>query len=178
MAKHPKRRRKFGRYIRGNVDETLSLGTLAGRTLVLVGFDEGVEERTWISSLKASWSLDDWTAGANIGPFLVGVAHSDYTAAEVEAWIEQTTSWKEGDLIATREVGRRLIRQAGILRSSNIDGVGVSVLNEGRPFTLKLNWMLTSGQNLDLWAYNLGTSPLATTVPNLHVEGHANLWPR
>jgi len=28
-----------------------------------------------------------------------------------------------------------------------------------------------------MWAYNAGSNALATTVPNVSVDGHANLWP-
>lgn len=178
MAKHPKRRRRrMGKYIRGQVDENLPIGTLAARTLSVAGFDESVTERTFVSSMVASWSLSDWTTGQNIGPLLVGVAHGDYTAAEIEEVIENTGSWNEGNLVS-QEIGKRKVRIVGTFRSANTDGSGTAVLNEGRPITTKLGWILLTGQTLDLWAYNLGSAAFATTDPDLHVEGHANLWPR
>ncbi len=177
MARHPKRRRRMGKYIRGQVDENLPIGTLAARTLAVAGFDESVNERTFVSSLVASWSLSDWTTGQNIGPLLVGVAHSDYTAAEIEEVIENTGSWNEGDLVS-QEIGKRKVRIVGTFRSANQDGSGTAVLNQGQAITTKLGWILLTGQNLDLWCYNLGSAAFATTDPDLHVEGHVNLWPR
>ncbi len=176
MAKTPKRRRRMGRYIRGNVDEELTFGALGSRALVAAIFGETVNERTLVSSLVAKWSLDGLTLGENIGPFMVGVAHSDYTAAEVEAWIENTGSWNEGDLVQ-QEVGSRKIRQIGVFAAATIDLMAVT-LNDGKSIKTKLNWILLQGQSLDLWVYNLGAAAVATTTPSIHCEGHANLWPR
>ncbi len=178
MAKKPVRRRRMGRYLRGNVDESLGLGTLASRTAVLAAFDETVVERTLVSSIVATWRLADMTQGAGIGPIMVGVAHSDYTQAEIEEWIETTGSWNEGDLIQTKEVSRRLIRNIGTFRGDGVSGVGIDVLTNGKPIKTMLKWILTTGDTLNLWAYNLGGNPLATTVPTVFVQGHANLWPR
>lgn len=176
MAKKHPRKRRMGRYIKGNVDERLDLGTLAGATLVAVAFDDAVTERTLISSLKATWSLKDVTPVENSGPILVGIAHSDYTAAEIEEVIEATGSWDEGNKV-TREVMGRQVRIIGTFRDRGVP-LETVVLNDGRPIKTKLNWILTTGDTLDLWAYNLGTAAVATTDPQMHVEGHVNLWPR
>jgi len=178
MARTPKRRRRMGRYIRGNVDENLDLGTLASLTLVAVPFDETVSERTFVSSLVAIWSLSDFTEIAEAGPIMVGVAHSDYSAAEIEEWIETTGSWAEADTVQSREVGRRMCRTIGIFRGT-ASGVGAAdVLNDGKAIKTKLGWILNAGQTLDLWAYNLGTAAVGTTDPNVRAEGHVNLFPR
>ncbi len=166
----------MGRYIRGNVDEKMALTTLAARTLVSNVYAESVEERTYISSQVVTHSLSDLTLGTGIGPIMVGVAHSDYSAAEIEEFIENTGSWSEGDLVQSKEVGARRIRIIGIFRMEQ--GVMDAVLNNGKPIRTKLGWILTTGQTLDQWAYNLGSAPIATTVPQYNVEGHANLWPR
>ncbi len=183
MAKHGARkggRGKFRRYMRGNVDEVVALGTLAPRSLVAQVFDEVVQERTWISSLVASWSMTAFTPATNDGPVLVGVAYSDYSPTEIEEFIENTGSWNEASLVQTREVGKRLIRVIGTFPTASGAGVAaeIAVLNGGRKIRTKLGWMLTTGQILDLWAYNLGSSALATTDPQVFVQGHANLWPR
>ncbi len=176
LAKHGgSGRRKMGRYIRGSVDENLLLTTLAAKTAVSAVFDETVNERSLISSLVATWSLGDFTLGSDIGPVMVGVAHSDYTDAEIEAFIEATGSWDEGDKIQ-QEVSRRKVRRVGIFPSA--PGPADLVLNDGKPIKTKLNWILNQGQTLRVWAYNMGASPIATTVPDVGVQGHANLWPR
>ncbi len=174
-AAHKGKRRRYRRYLKGIVDEQLSLGTLAGRTLVSSGFDETVSERTYASSIVASWSLKEVTVVPNNGPLLVGVAHSDYGDSEIEQVIENTGSWDEGDLIA-QEIAKRKIRIIGTFGQTGA-ATSWDVLNTGKPIKTKLGWILTTGDNLRLWAYNLGTAAFSTTVPELDVQGHINLFP-
>ncbi len=176
LAKHKgKAKRRYRRYIKGQVDEELDLTTLASRTLVSMNFDETVDERTWISSVRATYALRNLTQAADVGPFRVGLAHSDYSSAEIEQWIENTGSWSEGDLV-NREIGQRKIRDVGIFEAvASLNEA--TVLNDGKPITTKCGWILVQGQTLKIWVYNLGEAAVATTVPRVHAEGHANLWP-
>ncbi len=164
-------------YMKGAVDENLSLGTLNPLTLVSVIFDETVSEKALVASIVCNWSMRDFTVTANDGPIMVGVAHSDYTDAEIEEVIENAGSWNTADKIQQREVGRRLVRIVGTFPAAAQSG-GSTVLNDGRNIKTRLNWMLATGQTLRLWAYNLGTSALGTTVPTVHLQGHANLFNR
>ncbi len=166
----------MGRYIRGTVDEDLTIGTLAGKTLVAAGFDEAVQERTLVSSIVASYSVADWTAIAANGPLLVGIAHGDYSDAEIEEWIETTGSWDEGDLVQ-QEVASRKIRRVGVLTDPDA-ATKSSVLNDGKAIKTKLNWILNQGITLKLWAYNMGTAAFATTDPRVRAQGHVNLFPK
>ncbi len=166
----------MGRYIRGNVNEDITFATLAGVTLNAAAFDETVQERTLASSIVARYTLSNWTDIANVGPILIGVAHSDYTAAEIEEYLEATGSWDEGNL-QQQEVGQRKVRRIGVFKSPQ-SAADNAVLNEGNPIKTKLNWILNQGTTLDLWVYNMGTGTVATTTPVCHVEGHINLWPR
>ncbi len=180
MARKGRGRRsgRFRRYLRGNVDEKLSLGTLAARTLISQVFGEVVTETTFVTSLVAAWAMDAFTVATDDGPIMVGISHSDYTSAEIEEFIENTGSWNVASLVQTREIGRRLIRVIGIFRNDGSSSTAPVTLNEGRPIRTKLKWTLNTGQSLDVWAYNLGASALATTDPGVFVQGHANLWPR
>ncbi len=170
-----KGRKRFRRYIRGEVDDELALGTLNPKVVVAAAFDQSVVERTFISSLVARWSVKNVTPSSTAGPILVGVAHSDYSAAEIEAWIENTGSWTEADQVG-QEIGRRKIRKIGIFPGVTLE-TEVSVLNLGKPIKTKLGWVLTTGQNIQAWAYNLGTGAFATTDPSVDIQGHVNLWP-
>ncbi len=163
-------------YRKGNVQELLQIGTLAGQTLIIDVFDDTVTEKTLITSAVISWSIQGWTPIADCGPLMVGLAHSDYSAAEVEAVIENTGSWDEADLVQ-QEIASRKVRIVGILRpeaaGSSLEG---NRLNNGDPIKTKLNWILNSGQTLDVWAYNMGQVAFATTSPQLHLAGHVNLF--
>ncbi len=166
----------MGRYIRGEVDEDLLLTTLAGTTVASGIFDETVNERTLVTSIVATYTLSNMTPVAAVGPFLVGVAHSDYTTAEIEEWIEAAASWNEGDLIA-QEVGRRKIRKVGVIPSPD-DVEDFTAIADGRMVKTRLNWILLQGQSLQQWAYNMGSAAVATTVPRFQIEGHVNLFPK
>ncbi len=178
MAKgKPRRGWRNARYIRGNVDEELALTALASKDVVGAVFDETVNERTLVSSLVATWTMENFTVGAGIGPIVVGVAHGDYSDAEIEEWLESTGQWNEGNLVA-REIGARKIRQVGTFPAAEGGGIGAVNLALGRAIKTRLNWILLQGQTLRIWAYNAGSQPVATTVPSVTINGHANLWPK
>ncbi len=171
-----KRRRRRGKYLRGSVEEELLLSTLAGKTVLGENFDNDVTESTWISSLVATWALSNLTEAFSQGPIVVGIAHDDYTDAEIEEWLEVTGTWNVGNLVS-QEISSRKIRQVGVFRTPNI-ALGKAILNDGNPIHTKCGWLLNSNQSLKFWAYNSGSNALATTSAELTVTGHANLWPR
>lgn len=173
MARH-RRRRNFGNYINGQIDVDLGLGTLAAKTLVSATFSESVVDTTRISSIVCTHTVSDFTPGANIGPIIFGVAHSDYTDAEIEQWVEDAGSWDIGNKIA-KEIRSRLVRQIGVFDDPASATVSTRI-NDGKPVRTKLNWLLAEGDTLKFWVYNTGNAAVATTVPNYHAFGKANLW--
>ncbi len=175
MAKHPKRRRKFRRYLRGKINIDVDVGTLAANTLAAQVLGDTVKDRSWVSSVRASYSLGIVTPTSGVGPLIVGWAHSDYTAAEIEEWLETTGSWDEGDKVQ-QEIARRKIKTVGTFQSPG-SAILDTVLNDGKELTTKLGWMLNQGQTLDLWIYNSGEAAYVTTDPDMRVVGHANIWP-
>ncbi len=175
MPNKPKRR-GYRKYLRGKIEFQLDLGTLGSKTLIGGVVSGAVIERTFVSSIVASYSLAEFTDAIGDGPIMVGVAHSDYTDAEIEAFIENSGSWNAGNLTA-QEVAKRKVKIIGVFESSVADSSGIETLQDGRMIKTKLNWILITAQNLRFWAYNAGLSAIATTQPEFHVDGHANLWP-
>ncbi len=173
MARKPQ---KFRKYLRGSIDHSLQLGTLAGNTVISSSIADTVTEKAWVSSVRATWSLADLTPASGDGPILVGVAHNDYIDAEIEAWIENTGSWEEADMVQ-QEIAKRKIRRVGLFETPAV-ALDAVVLNDGKNMRTKCGWMLTTGQTVRIWAYNTGASALATTDPVLRMNGFANLWPR
>ncbi len=165
----------MGRYIRGTIDEDHGYTALASKDVALTVFDETVNERTLVSSIVATYSNKGLTPEAGVGPIMVGICHSDYTAAEVEAFIETTGSWDEGDLVQ-QEVAARKIRRIGVFEEDS--ALETETLNDGKPIKTKLNWILNQGQTLSLWTYNMGTAPVSTTAPVANAQGHVNLFPK
>ncbi len=160
------------------MDEELALTTLAAKTGVLVAFADAVDERTLISSVECTYSMSNWTPIADAGPILVLLAHSDYDLIEIEAFIELQDSWSEANRVQ-REVAQRLIRKIGTFTShGGVAATESMSLNDGMPIKTKLNWILNEGQTLKLVCYNLGSAAVATTVPDVDIVGHANLFPR
>ncbi len=176
MAKHTSRR-KFRRYLKGQIDSlNINLASLAANTGVRTAVGDTVTDRTWLSSVKCTYALDGFTFdNLTEGPIEVYVAHSDYTLAEVEEYLEQTSSWEVGNKVG-QEIAKRKVRYIG-----TFDNVASPferfVLNDGRPITTKCNWMLEEGQTVAFVGYNSGTGALGATDPNVIVRGHANLWP-
>ncbi len=167
----------MGRYIRGAIEQvqvvTVPFVTKDAASLAL---DGTVNERTLVSSIEATWVLSGVTPTAGVGPMVVGVAHSDYTASEIEDYLDLDTTWDEGDKIS-QEIGRRKIRRVGSFEAAD-DLVDSISLNDGKAIKTKLNWILLQGQTLSTWCYNGGLVSFVTTTPTLVVNGHANLWPR
>lgn len=173
MAKHFPNRR----YIRGVVNAEEAFGAMAAKAANSTPFPEAVTEQARISSIVAQYSLENFTPTSGAGPIMVGVMHSDYTTTELEEFIENVSSWEEGNLVQSKEIGRRLIRIVGTFPTP-ASALVASVLNDGKPIKTKLNWPLSSGQTLRLWVYNLGTASVATTTPIAQCRGHCNLWPQ
>ncbi len=153
----------------------LGLSTLAAKTLTSINFSDASAERVLISSIVGAWSMGDFPPASTDGPIMVGLAKGDYSSAEIEEFVEQTTSWNRGDEIS-QEVGRRKVKIVGVLRSTSASEVQ-SVLNDGKPIKTKLNWTMLDGTFIKMWAYNMGDSAL-TGNAQIHLGGHANLWPQ
>ncbi len=177
LAKRGKRRRKFRRYIRGTINEILSFSGLAASAIVTADFQDTVDDTTWVSSVKATYALNSHTQNRSSGPYLIVLAHSDYTDAEIEQWIELAGNWGQGDEIQ-KEISKRKIRIVGSIKGADNVAEGTSFIDDGRMVTTKLGWILSEGQTINLGVYNTGSAAQVTTTANLEVNGHANLWPQ
>ncbi len=169
MAKGRGRRRGGRNWLKGTVLEGLALGTLATSTLVSADMST-VNERTYAASAWLQWSLRGLTAGE--GPIRVGLAHSDYSDAEIEEFLEATDSWNEGNLVA-REVSSRKIREVGVFSGESTD----ETLNDGKPLKTTLRWILLQGQTITVWAYNASGAQL-NTGGFVGAAGHVWLQPK
>ncbi len=160
-------------YLKGQVNETLQLGTLAADALIIDTFDETVSATSLISSIVATWALDGMVAGQ--GPILFGVSHSDYTAAQVEAVLENTGAWSQGSKVE-QEIANRLVRIIGTFVGKQGTGTNDIQFNDGVPVKTKLNWKFQVGQTLEMWAYNISQAALTTADPAMRALGHVNIW--
>ena len=171
---YKRRRYRQGRYLRGGVSVNKDLGTMQALDVQTEDMPEVVSERTRVSSLDCMWTTSGWIQSDDDGPIMVGVAHSGYTDAEIEGWIEDQDTWDEGDM-QLRDVRQRLIRKIGVLTSPPTDG-GSKSLNDGKPIKTRLNWVLSTGQTLQIWYYNMGNSAFGAPGPHVQTNGHVNLF--
>jgi len=159
--------------MKGNIQVDKAFATLAGKDLASA-ITNSVSDTTRVSSCKCIYAVGDLTEGTDVGPFLVGVAHSDYSDTEIEEFIENAGAWEIGNMVQ-REVAQRRIRIVGTINNKG-GAAATNDLADGRPVTTKLGWVLEEAQSLRFWVYNTGNNAVATTIPNYKVFGHANLW--
>ncbi len=105
-----------------------------------------------------------------------GVAHGDYTAAEIEECLEASGSINAGTK-DQQEKANRLVRSIGIVAGGVGDAASQGApFNNGRPVKVKLNWTIQIGDTLSIWMRN-GSAVVYTTGSVLAVIGKAWVTP-
>ncbi len=159
------RRRKFNlRRVRLNPE--MPLLTPASDIVVLQAMTAVAVSTYRAISVKVMWTLMNLTSGE--GPVTVGLAHSDYTVTEIKECLEAQAGIDPGNKVE-QERANRMVRVVG----SFSGGGGGQTLNDGKPISTKLNWLIAIGRTVVMWAYNEDTATL-TTGAVLNVSG--NLW--
>ncbi len=146
----------------------VALGALANVTVqtgALVGTADGAYR---LMSTNLLWSIKNQTVGE--GPIVVGVAHGDYSVAEIKEAIESGSSINIGDKVAI-EKGNRLVREIGVFSGLATE----ETLNDGRPIKTRLNWAIPIGINVNCFAYNDSGAQLNTGTI---VDATGPLWVR
>ncbi len=131
------------------------MGTPGGDSVVKGNLDSTVVDGTFLISADLVWGLRGITPGE--GPIVVGLAHSDYSAAEIEEALEAITSWDEGDKVA-QERRRRKVRTVGMFSGET----ATQVLNDGKPIKTKLGFAIAEGDTLAVWGWNKSGATLTT----------------
>jgi len=112
-----------------------------------------------ILSVRLQWLLSD-IIDTQEGGLLVGLAHGDYSATEIEECIEASGSINRGDKIVN-ERAARLVRIVGLFGSVGA-AEGDLTLNDGKPIYTKLNWLIPIGKTVDFWWYNQSSGTLVS----------------
>ncbi len=172
MAKHGRggRKRSMAGYRKLPFQLRQGIGGIADDAFAGFNLGDSVSEKTWVSSVKAVYGLQDFTVGE--GPVVLVVAHSDYSDTEVAEAIEADTAWDTGNLVA-REQATRKVRVIGTF---TLTDQGEEVLNDGRNITTKLGWMLETGQTIQYGIFAAGGA--VTTGAAITCTGYANGWAR
>ncbi len=157
MARSPRRRRRWTANMQNvNTFSLLALLTTATSTLISADLLPPGDNEFRLLSIKGLWAIRDLTVGQ--GPIMIGVAHSDYSNVEIEEYLENEAQLTRGDMIATREIAKRLVRRIGHFSG----GAAEETLNDGKPIKTRLNWPMAEGITLKIWAYNQSGAILAT----------------
>ncbi len=162
-----RRRRSFNlRKVR--VAETIGITALAAGDVITGFLTNAGTDPYRLMSIDCSYSV------VNLGDQIddgqeFGVAHSDYTAAEVEECLESQAAIDLGDKVA-QEQSNRLVRSIGRMSGLGATGGG-RVFADGRPVKTKLNWHMSTGDQLNAWIRN-GSGIVYTTGAALSIQGH------
>ncbi len=165
------RKRKFN-LRRVRMSASGIIGALAALDVVKAAVTAVAADTYRIVSVDCAYSITDLGALADDG-FAFGLAHSGYTAAQIEECLESQTSIDLGDKIA-QERANRLVREVGMISGSQGAVVGGGLpFNNGRRVKTRLNWKISIGDTLDIWVRN-SSGVIYTTGASITMNG--DLW--
>ncbi len=166
---HGRSRRRFNlRKVR--VAASLAIGALATKDVVAGPGMNTSANPYRLMSVDLAYSLTDLAALIDDGQEF-GLAHSDYTAAEIEECLESQGAIDIGDKIA-QEQANRLVRIIGQFTGAP-GSDGNKDFNDGRKLKTKLNWAMGIGDSLEIWVRN-ASDTVYTTGSNLVANG--DMW--
>lgn len=157
-------KRKYSGWFFPRVNANQGLASLASNDSIVGGSFGAVDNPSYAASARLTWNIKDLTVGE--GPIYCGLAHSDYSATEIEEWFEVANTWQLGDQVSQERVKRK-IRQVGVFSGE----LQEESLNNGRPIKTKLGFGLPSGSGITQWAYNDSGSAL-TTGSSINISGN------
>ncbi len=169
--KYPKRNRRPLRRVR--IASSTALGALAALDIVAGNILNAAVDVYRVISIKAAFSIVDLGAAIDDGQE-IGIAHGDYSAAEIEECLEAQGSVNVGDLIAREQADRR-VRSLGYATGPAVAS-GSLQLDQGRIKSIRLNWLIGIGDTVKVWVRN-GSGTVYTTGASVTVLGDAWVTP-
>ncbi len=169
MAKKGSKGRKFN-LRRVTINSGAGLGALAASDVMSAAISSTSANQYRVTSVKASYVITE-KAGNDDGQAF-GLAHSDYSAAEIEECLEAVGAIDQGDKVAQEQVNR-LVRQIGTMVSRDNTE---ATFNDGRPVKTKLNWLIGIGDTLVVWVRN-SSGVIYTTGASIRVNGEMWITP-
>lgn len=163
------KKRKKRALLVGPIRTGIDVGALPTFDCILGSPCDDVEEPMFLLSIDVTASMKEHTA--NEGPILFGIAHSDYTAAQIEEYIENTAGWSFGNLVQ-QEINSRGKRIKIIGRFSGKDAF--EQWNDGIVKRIPCKFRLENGETITPWAYNEDANPL-TAGSSIQMDGKAYL---
>lgn len=160
-----KRRRgsRRRRFVWLPVSESMALGTLADATALAAAIVTLGDAGFYLHAVKGTWTLRGATATE--GPITVGVAHGDYTVAEIKEW--EDASPTDPDDRVTIEQSRRLCRKVGAFSVLSVS----EVLKNGEEIKTPCRFSVGHTKTINMFAVNKSGSQL-TTGAVVRFDGH------
>ncbi len=178
MARRPSKRYSRGRRRRTprRIRVAAGVSTTALPTLdVVAGAITQVATETYrLLSVRFAYTWEDIAAIIDDG-LEFGLAHSDYSAAEIEECLESQASIDRGNKTA-QEQSDRWVRSIGrISNYGNVAEGGSAPFNGGRKLKTRLNWAMTTGDTLNLWIRN-GSGTVWTVGGSVQAIGEMYIY--
>ncbi len=154
VDKHRTQYRRTANFVAIPFEVALTLGTLANNAtltadLLASDFDDDI----YMISVDCAFGLEGQTAGE--GPIHVGIAHSDYTDAEIQEYLDVDPTERH-DKIAQERVKRGAqIRKFGRF-GIGTEGGPNTVLANGTLQRKPLKFVVNEGKTLSVYATNRG----------------------
>ncbi len=166
MPYKPRRRKRSNKnFVALPFNTQIALATLADETVLTSALLSAFGEDFFCISADISLALDN--VALSEVPVEVGLAHGDYTAAEIKEYVNANLTDPD-DKIA-QEHSRRQIRRIGLF------GVNAEnqVLNHGDQQRIKLRFSIGDTKELKLWIMNhtgaaMTTGAIVTAVGTLY----------
>ncbi len=165
-----KTRRRFN-LRRVRIASSPAVGALATEDVASVAITGAAADKIRFISFNSTYTWVD-SGAIGDGALEFGLAHSDYSAAEIEACLESAGSIDLGDKVA-QEVANRWVRRVGTISDATTAAGMEKQFNDGRQVKTKLNWLMSAGDTLNIWFRN-GSGNVYTTGSSMAVLG--DLW--
>lgn len=161
--KRTKRSRNSKNFAAIPLDFNLPLSTLASADLIAVDMLGGnLTEDFYAISVDILAQIRGLTAGEG-DPIMAGIAHGDYSDAEIEE-NQEVVFLGPGSKIE-QERARRLVRKTGIFTTDIVNAVTLKLMgNRGGAGLIrtKLKFTVNSGKTLNMWVHNQSGATLTT----------------
>ncbi len=171
MGKKGRRARRNFNLRKVRINGALSLGALAALDVISGAITSTVSDKLRFISVNASYSWSDFGALADDG-CVFGLAHSDYSTAEIEECLEANTAMDLGDKVA-QERANRLVREIGTIGSNAAGSLSGEAFADGRKVKTRLNWLMSEGDSLSIWVRN-ASNTVWTTGSSITMAGE--IW--
>lgn len=156
------KKRGNSNFVAIRVSISKALGVLADSTMLLESIIDSIDTDLYVISADLYWSLLQHTAGE--GPIMFGLAHGDYSVAEVDEWYESNSEDFNNKI--AQEQNKRQCRQAGQFAGLGTD----EVLNDGKSVRTKIKFRVNAAQALNIWIRNESVNAM-TTGARVNVNG-------